>query len=221
MRKQLIFGILLTISFFGVLGLMVSPIFDGKNFIAYADEQFDSYSKYSSYFIPEIRRGAENFASPLKVEIKGSDKIAKLFGDYAEVADGKVIINARLNEIVYLALQDAERGYYNDEKYFQEKYGMSPKEVLYLWHTSLTAISKELEKANRFEESIFIKTQVLMRAIEPAYNFYGYEAKPIDIIGASLLVFYVIYTLWWGFAIYFLFEGVGIKVTKAKSKKEV
>lgn len=222
-RKELSIGILLTLSFFALLATMVSPIFNGKNFLAYADEQFDSYSKHSSYFIPEIRKEVDKFTSPINVEIahKDASKIAKLYGPYAEVKDGKVVINGNLNEIIKLALVDADRGYHNDDKYFEEKYGMSLKETLYLWHVSLSAIAKDLEKKERFEESLFIKIQVLMRAIEPAYNFYGYEAKPIDIIGAGLLVFYVIYTVWWGFAIYFMFEGFGIKVTKAKAKKEV
>jgi hypothetical protein len=34
-------------------------------------------------------------------------------------------------------------------------------------------------------------------------------------------VFYVVYTLWWGFAIFFIFEGIGLSMTKAKVKKEV
>jgi hypothetical protein len=36
-----------------------------------------------------------------------------------------------------------------------------------------------------------------------------------------LLVFYVAYTLWWGFAIFFIFEGIGLTMSKAKVKKEV
>lgn len=96
-----------------------------------------------------------------------------------------------------------------------------PQRGTLLLASVLAEHSKTLEAQGRFEESIFIKNQILMRGLEPAYNFFGFEATPIDLTGALLLLFYVIYTLWWGFAIYFVFEGLGIKVTKAKNKKEV
>jgi hypothetical protein len=36
-----------------------------------------------------------------------------------------------------------------------------------------------------------------------------------------LLAFYVFYTMWWGYAIFYLFEGFGLTMKKAKVKKEV
>jgi hypothetical protein len=36
-----------------------------------------------------------------------------------------------------------------------------------------------------------------------------------------LLVFYLVYTLWWGFAIFYLFDGVGLSMKKARVKQEV
>jgi hypothetical protein len=36
-----------------------------------------------------------------------------------------------------------------------------------------------------------------------------------------LLVFYIAYTMWWGFSIFFFFEGIGLSMKKAKVKKEV
>ncbi|MBL7180306.1 MAG: hypothetical protein ISS65_08885, partial [Desulfobacterales bacterium] len=58
---------------------------------------------------------------------------------------------------------------------------------------------------------------------EPAFNFYGVEAASASkrVLGISGVIgFYVIYTVWWGFAIYFLCEGVGLLMTKSKQKKE-
>jgi hypothetical protein len=226
LKKQLFLGILLATSFLITLGFMLSPAFDGKNFVAYADEHFDSYSKHSSYFIPELIEMAKNCNTEISISIdlkseEVAKKVATLYAEYGKVEGSKLKINARLSDISLLALKDADRAYYNDESYFKQNYGMSAKEVLYYWHSSLQSIAKALKAQGKFEESLFIENQILMRGIEPAYNFFGLEAKPIDIIGAGLLVFYVIYTLWWGFAIYLLFEGLGIKVTKPKSKKEV
>ena len=62
------------------------------------------------------------------------------------------------------------------------------------------------------------------KAIEASYNFYKVDAKKVkDEAGLMtfLLVFYVAYTMWWGFAIFFIFEGIGLSMKKAKVKKEV
>jgi len=58
-----------------------------------------------------------------------------------------------------------------------------------------------------------------LKPIETAYNYYKVEAiqvKDKAVLMTALLVFYVIYTMWWGFAIYFLFDGVGLSMSKAK-----
>ena len=64
----------------------------------------------------------------------------------------------------------------------------------------------------------------MKKAVEPAYNYYGVVAeKVIDkaVIMTGLLVFYVAYTMWWGFAIFYMFDGIGLTMKKAKVKKEV
>jgi len=61
-KKSLFMGILLAVSFFGVLGLIFSPIFgEGRNGLTYADDMFNTLSKGSSYFIPELQKNAEKF----------------------------------------------------------------------------------------------------------------------------------------------------------------
>ncbi|HSO71539.1 MAG TPA: hypothetical protein VLR91_02700, partial [Thermodesulfobacteriota bacterium] len=62
------------------------------------------------------------------------------------------------------------------------------------------------------------------KGLEPSYNFYKVESQRVaDRFGIMtfLLVFYVFYTLWWGYAIFYLFEGFGLTMKKAKVKKEV
>ena len=54
------------------------------------------------------------------------------------------------------------------------------------------------------------------RAVETVYNYYGIEPQRIsDRFGIVILslVFYVVYTVWYGFAIMYLFEGWGIKLS--------
>ena len=65
---------------------------------------------------------------------------------------------------------------------------------------------------------------VTKKAVETAHNFYGIEAQKVTEkagLMTGLLVFYVVYTMWWGFAIFYLFEGLGLTMKKAKVKKEI
>jgi hypothetical protein len=81
---------------------------------------------------------------------------------------------------------------------------------------------KELQKQRLIAEAQVVD-QVLRRAVEPGNNFYSVEpVKVSDHIWlmSGMLIFYVIYTLWYGFAIFELFEGVGLAMTKSKVKQE-
>jgi hypothetical protein len=63
-----------------------------------------------------------------------------------------------------------------------------------------------------------------MKGVEPAYNYYGVPAESVSSkagVMTALLVFYVVYTMWWGYAIFYMFDGMGLSMKKAKVKKEV
>jgi hypothetical protein len=75
----------------------------------------------------------------------------------------------------------------------------------------------------KVEEASFVK-KVMTAAIEPAYSFYGIEAVKIREragLAAGLLAFCVLYTIWYGFGVLYLFEGLGLSAKKPKVKKEV
>ena len=65
--------------------------------------------------------------------------------------------------------------------------------------------------------------EVVKKGVEVAYNFAKIEPESassrMGILTFSL-IFYVIYTLWWGLAVMFIFEGIGLQMT-AGTKKEV
>jgi hypothetical protein len=72
----------------------------------------------------------------------------------------------------------------------------------------------ELSKQKLFEEAKLVSV-VQNKAIETAYNYYGIEAQSIrDKYGIVIisLLFYVVYTLWYGFGVLYLFEGLGLKL---------
>jgi hypothetical protein len=57
---------------------------------------------------------------------------------------------------------------------------------------------------------------VQKKALETSYNYYKIEPQKIgDRLGVVIfsLFFYVVYTLWYGFAIMFMFEGWGLRLT--------
>jgi hypothetical protein len=78
------------------------------------------------------------------------------------------------------------------------------------------------KNTKKFDEIKLLKT-VRIKALEPTFNFYGIEATSASqhALGISaVIVFYVIYTVWWGYAIYFLSEGIGLMMKKSKEKRE-
>jgi len=55
----------------------------------------------------------------------------------------------------------------------------------------------------------------MKKGVECSYNYYGIDPQQIsDRLGIVVfsLVFYVLYTVWYGFAILYLFQGLGLKL---------
>jgi len=244
-KKELSLGIILLVLFVGVLILIFSPIYgEGKNGLEYADELFNSLAKGSCYQIPKIKKEVEKFkGQTLDVVIdakkegdkpgdaeKRAERIKKVFtinGANVEVLGSKVHIVADLGVILEAALEDADQMYHNNGDYIKQKYGVTTdeemKQMFRQWHNAFTNIDKKLTLEKKVAEAEIVK-KVVTSAIEPAYNFYGIEPKKFSekagiVIG--LLIFYVLYTCWYGFGVLYLFEGLGLSAKKPKVKKEV
>jgi hypothetical protein len=230
-KKSLSLGVVLTITFFIVLAVFCSPVFNGQTGLQYADDLFNSISKGSAYFVPTIRAGAEEWrgtAFEVTVEVKDADKAEKAALLYREagaevtVSDGKLTISGDLGSVALAAVADAEEMYHNRGETLVARYGFDEREVLYLWWLTIDGAEAYLMRAEQYEAANFLG-ELKTRTIEAAYNYYGVE--PLEIrefagVVVFLLVFYVIYTMWWGFSVYYLFEGLGITMAKAK-KAEV
>jgi hypothetical protein len=120
-------------------------------------------------------------------------------------------------------LQDSDDMFKNEGKKVADRYGVDEKEAMTTWWNMLKVMDKSLKKQGKIEEAKIV-SDVMKKAVEPAFNFYKINAqKVVDKAGimTGLLVFYVIYTMWWGFAIFFMFDGIGLTMKKAKVKKEV
>ena len=247
-KKSLGVGIALAVSFLFVLLLIFSPIFgEGKNGLVFADDLFNKLSKGSSYFIPKVAKENEKFMGRMfTVSIKMSkpedkqpadgekraERASKLFtvnpGAKVEVIGSELKLEGDLGLVLKAALEDSDVMFKNEGDKIKAKYETpmatdDVKQMFRQWYNVLPQISKEFAKDKKIEESKIVST-VSKKAVETAYNYYGVEAQKVSekaLLMTGLLVFYVIYTMWWGFAIFFIFDGIGLTMSKSKVKKEV
>jgi hypothetical protein len=217
-----------------------------QNGLQWADELFNQLAKGSSYFIPKVQKSNEKFMGKMfsatinvgKPEDKPGDgekraeRASKLFmvnpGAKVEVSGTQLKIEGDLGQVLKTALDDADMMFKNEGDKIKAKYAVAMttddvKQMFRQWNNVLPKIDKSFKKEGKIEEAKIV-SDVTKKAVEASYNFYGVDAKKVkDEVGLMtfLLVFYVAYTMWWGFAIFFIFEGIGLSMKKAKVKKEV
>jgi len=233
-KKTMTIGVLLGLSFIGVLVLIFSPVFgEGKNGLEYSDALFNKLAKGSSYFIPELTQslkevqGKDNGETTIRMEnADAASKAAKILtrADMNVVVKGsELTINGDLAKELGNVLDDSNAMYYNNGSEISKKYGMDEGEVMSIWWGVLKRTAKEFQKTDRVEQADVIQ-EVMKKGIEPAFNFYDIEPQKVSdkaLTVTGLLLFYILYTMWWGYAIFCIFDGLGLSMTKAKVKQEV
>lgn len=226
-------GVLLALSFLAVLVLMFAPIYGGgMNGLDYADDLFNKLSKGSSYFIPKLKdtnQKAQGKAFSFTLTLdkpKDLELITKLFssaGCKVEAQGSILKIEGDLGKTMEVILRDSDLMFNNKGKELASLYSLDEQEVMKGWWLALNKMDKFLKKNLKIEEANLV-SEITKKGIEPAYNFYKIEPQQVsDRAGLMifLLAFYVFYTMWWGYAIFYLFDGVGLTMKKAKVKKEV
>ncbi|MDI6817548.1 MAG: hypothetical protein QME41_10250 [Actinomycetota bacterium] len=246
-KNSLILGLALLVSFFGVLFWIFTPTFgNGMNGLEFADDMFNKLSKGSSYFVQKVAEKNEkfdgtNFEVDIDLEKPEFVKSSMMLLEHAGAdvrADGtKLNIKGDLGKVLASALEDADAMYFNDGGKVVAKYGYEDgqavlvaysekpdahakgeKVLLNSWWLTLSKMDKKFIKEGKIAESK-ITGDVLKKAVEPGYNYYGIEAKKVSEkagIMSGLLIFYVIYTLWFGYAVFYIFDGIGLSMTKGK-----
>lgn len=222
-KKEFYTGVGLLVAFFAILVMIFSPVFNGKNGLAYLDDLYNSISKGSAYYIPKIKEETDKFSGKdisvsLEIEnMKQAEQTAQLFmksGALINVSETLLKINGNLGGILSNCLSDADAMYLNKGREISEKYGYDERQVLYNWWVALKLMDKALKKQKQYEAAKAIN-MVKDKAVESAYNYYRIEPQKIsDRFGVVIfsLVFYVIYTLWYGFSVMFIFTGIGLKL---------
>lgn len=217
-----------------------------QNGLQWADEMFNNLAKGSSYFIPKVAKSNEKFMGKMfsvsikldKPEDKPGDgekraeRASKLFtvneGAKVEVKGAELKLEGDLGKVLAAALRDSDTMYRNEGEKIKALYGAvmktdDEKQMFRQWWNVLDKINKQFMSEKKAAEAKIV-SDVMKKAVEAAYNFYKVDAVKVKEkagLMVFLLVFYVVYTMWWGFAIFFTFEGIGLSMSKAKVKKEV
>ena len=216
-------GLVMLIAFFVVLFIFFSPIFAGQNGLDYLDSLYNSISKGSAYYIPYAKEQAGTIAGTtvdLSLELKDeqmADQAAALFtraGASARPSGAALTVSGDLSKILDNVLADADSMYANDGDAIANKYKIEERAVMYNWWNALSAMEKALKAQAKFKAAKVVDL-VRSKTVETAYNYYKIEPQKIgDQIAVVIfsLIFYVVYTLWYGFAIMYLFEGWGMQL---------
>jgi hypothetical protein len=222
-KKEFYGGLGLLIGFVVVLVIIFSPVFKGQNGLEYLDALYNSISKGSAYYIPKVKAETDTFAGKsvsTTIEMKDesqTQQTAALFmkgGALVNISGTQLKIEGDLGKILENCLADADRMYMNDGQGISSKYGYNEKQVVYNWWQALKALNKDLTKQKQFKAASAVD-MVATKAVETSYNYYQVEPQKISdraLFVIFSLVFYVVYTLWYGFAIMFMFEGWGMKL---------
>jgi len=233
-KKSFTKGFLYMSSFVVVFFTILMPIFPGEKGkvtgLDYADNLFNRLSKGSSWFIPDIAprvKAMEGKEVEVTVPLKkaaSAEAVVKLFtacGAVAGADGGLVRVKTDFGKLLGAVLADCEAIYHDKPEPVSAKYGMDGYKALAFWWEGLQPMIKELQKNKLISEAQLVDL-VIRKGIEPAYNFQGIEAGSVKkefVIMLALLVFYVVYTLWYGFAIFDLFEGIGLTMKKGKKQE--
>lgn len=231
-KKTFTLGLFLMLSFIAIFAVMMSPIYgNGRNGLEFADDMFNSLSKGSANFMQSEQQKADkltgtafevNLAASDSAEAQKWNSLYTAAGATVNISGTDVNIKGDMGQIFSAVLADCKAMYNNSGDVLSGKYGLEGREATYAWYTSLKGMDKAFEKQKLFQEQAAVQSLV-KKAVEPAYNYYGIEAKQVadnKVMLFLLMSFYLVYTLWYGFAFYFLFDGLGIATTKAAKKAE-
>ena len=222
-KKEFFGGGAMMVVFIVVMVIIFSPVFNGKNGLQYMDDLYNCISKGSAYTIPQLKEKANKYmgntvnATLAMKDNEQAEKTASLLknaGASVAISGSELKVTGDFGKILTHCLGDADLMYYNKGQALVSKYNYNEREVVYNWWMALKAMDKDLKKQKKFEESKTIG-EISRKGVELAYNYYKVEPQKVsDRLGilAFSLIFYVAYTLWYGFSIMFMFEGWGMKL---------
>ena len=221
--KKFILGLAMMATFIVVLIIFFSPVFGGKNGLEYLDDLYNSISKGSAYYIPKLRQDVQAYTGStvdMTLKFKSTEQARQtslLFekaGALINVSESTLKVSGDLGAMLQSCLEDSDSMYLNDGQKLSARYGYDERQVMYNWWTASKEMDNDLKKQKKFKAADMVAT-VEKKAIETVYNYYRIEPQKIsDQYGIVVLslIFYVVYTVWYGFAFMYLFEGWGMRL---------
>ena len=222
-KKEFYGGGFMMLIFIVIMVIIFSPVFNGKNGLQYMDDLYNCISKGSAYVIPQLKEKANKFmGNNLNLTLVMKDNkqaeesvtLLKNAGAVVDISGSELKVAGDFGKILISALEDADLMYANEGLKVSSKYSYDERQVIYNWWSLFKAMDKDLKKQKKFEESKGI-SEMSKKGLELSYNYYKVEPQKVSDrwgILAFSLIFYVAYTLWYGFSIMFMFEGWGMKL---------
>lgn len=245
-KKAFSRGLLLLVSFLIVFVVFFMPVFPAQegsgqktNGLVYADHLFNTLSKGSSnFFDPTLQNpdsvdktaaGTQGTMIDLDVPFKDAShvpmaqQLAGEAGLEAAPSSGGLRVKGDLYALLKPVLADSLATYNNNfEEVSRRHDNADGRAVMRAWWHLLNNMVQPMQRAGLNDQASAVKS-IVTKGIEPSYNFYGITPLKVSDnipLVAGFLIFYVIYTMWYGFAIFELFEGIGLTMKKS-AKQEV
>jgi len=222
-RKEFLIGLSMMTAFSAVLVGMFLPLFGGKNGLDAMDDLYNSISKASADYIPQlIQETARHAGTPLDLtldlddaeQVKHAERLLKDAGALVFVSGTQLEVNGDLGAVLGACLRDAAEMFRNQGGAVSGRYGVGERTVLFTWWKVLQGMERQMNKEKLFSQAKFVSS-VEKRGVECAYNYYGIEPQKISGKAWTVvlsLVFYVVYTVWYGFGFLYLFQGLGLRL---------
>lgn len=140
------------------------------------------------------------------------------YGFEASASGSSVTMKGDLHAFLAGVLEDSLSTYNNNfGEVARRRGGMDGAQVMKTYWHLLENMIKPMQRVGQVNEATVVNT-VKGKAVEASYNFYG--ITPLRVVDniplvSGFLIFYVIYTMWYGFAIFELFEGIGLTMKKS------
>jgi uncharacterized membrane protein YfcA len=213
-----------------VLGFL--PLVNGQSALHWADNLFNQLAKSSTNHIAEARQKARRYVGRhIDISVHPQDmldgsQVARFVSraglEGRAIEHGRVRIIGDLGDLSREAIADGELAFHNRTEELSARRGTSSAEAIYCWWIIFDGLTRRYVQENRGEDANFTRF-IATKVLEPAYNFRDIEPKraaegvrPL----ALLLVAYIVFAVWYGFSMLYLFEGIGVPVRGGGEKSE-
>ncbi|MBE0429156.1 MAG: hypothetical protein IBX61_04710 [Thermoleophilia bacterium] len=223
-KKEFTLGLVLQAAFWISFAIMMSPVFgEGRNILNVTDDLFNSVSMASvAKYIPEARETAETVVGEeVSFTTEGKDegqteRIRQLLEQNGAAVTGEQELQVQTDLGILLegAADDSQTMFDGEGAALASRYGYDERHVMNDWWTALDEGARDLTRQGEFEASNVVN-ELLEKAVEPSYNYFGITPKsasseaPLIILS---LAGYILYTVWYGYSLLFMFEGWGLRL---------